>query len=225
MMAASTLSAPSSAFSAEARAMSGEQLLLPVYLGDVDSIQLYRELLGGGVTFVGYPAESGSGSSFAVEGGLSMTAACADKEGAWSFVRQLLLPQEETNGRGYWGELFVNKKDFDKMVKDAMTPNEAIQTDDNGDPVLGPDGQALREPKDWYWISDDQEIKIYESTQADYDQLMELYNAVDTFDNRDENVYEIVADDAAAYFAGDKDLDTVVSQIQSRVYLYVNEQM
>ena len=33
------------------------------------------------------------------------------------------------------------------------------------------------------------------------------------------------ADDAAAYFSGDKDLDTVVGQIQSRVYLYVNEQM
>lgn len=70
-----------------------------------------------------------------------------------------------------------------------------------------------------------EQIKIYESTQADYDQLMALYNATTTFDNRDESIYEIVADDAAAYFAGDKDLDAVVSQIQSRVYLYVNEQM
>ena len=54
---------------------------------------------------------------------------------------------------------------------------------------------------------------------------MALYNATTTFDNRDESIYEIVADDAAAYFSGDKDLDTVVGQIQSRVYLYVNEQM
>ena len=139
-------------------------------------------------------------------------------------MRQLILPQEESQ-RSYWETMFVNKKDFEKMAKDAMTPSEEFDLDENGEQILGPDGQPLRAPKDWCWISDGQEIKIYESTQADYDQLMALYNATTTFDNRDESIYEIVADDAAAYFAGDKDLDAVVSQIQSRVYLYVNEQM
>ena len=178
------------------------------------------------MSYVGYPMEDGScGSSFRIAGSsMAISSTCADKEGAWSFVRQLILPQEESQ-RSYWGTMFVNKKDFEKMAKDAMTPSEEFDLDENGEQILGPDGQPLRAPKDWCWISDGQEIKIYESTQADYDQLMALYNATTTFDNRDESIYEIVADDAAAYFSGDKDLDTVVGQIQSRVYLYVNEQM
>ena len=208
--------------------MEGKQLLQGTYLYNLGRVTRQRTLLekAGGVSYVGYPMEDGScGSSFRIAGSsMAISSTCADKEGAWSFVRQLILPQEESQ-RSYWGTMFVNKKDFEKMAKDAMTPSEEFDLDENGEQILGPDGQPLRAPKDWCWISDGQEIKIYESTQADYDQLMALYNATTTFDNRDESIYEIVADDAAAYFAGDKDLDAVVSQIQSRVYLYVNEQM
>ncbi len=52
---------------------------------------------------------------------------------------------------------------------------------------------------------------------------MALYNAVDSVYYFDEAIYDIVADMAGAYFAGDRSLDDTAAQIQSRVTLYVNE--
>ena len=61
------------------------------------------------------------------------------------------------------------------------------------------------------------------TTQAEYDQVMELYNAVDSLYSYDQNIYDIVTDVAGSYFSGDRSLDDTASQIQSRVKLYVNE--
>ena len=52
---------------------------------------------------------------------------------------------------------------------------------------------------------------------------MGLYNAVEGLDEYDQKISEIVSDEAAACFAGDKTLDECAGQIQSRVKLYVNE--
>lgn len=217
MMAASTLSAPSSAFSAEARAMSGEQLLLPVYLGDVDSIQLYREILGGGVTFVGYPAESGSGSSFAVEGGLSMTAACADKEGAWSFLRTLLLPGEN---EAFFGCFPASRPAFERVIRESMKAQYA--KDENGGLITGADGQPVLE-NTAIAVVDGRMIVLGPASQADVDQLTALYEATDRLSGRDEQICSIVRDCAASYFAGDRNAEETAKAIQSRVELYLGE--
>lgn len=73
------------------------------------------------------------------------------------------------------------------------------------------------------WISDDQEIKLPRPSQDDYDRFMELYNAIDSENYSDENITKIITEETAAYFAGDRSLDDIVRQIQSRVSLYVSE--
>ena len=60
-------------------------------------------------------------------------------------------------------------------------------------------------------------------TQAEYDKIMSLYNAVDSFGYADSNLSDIVAEEAGAYFAGDRTIERTVELIQNRVYLYVNE--
>ena len=101
-----------------------------------------------------------------------------------------------------------------------MEPN--YEYDENGDPLLDEDGNPI-EYKDTIWISDGVEQEIPRPTQAEYDQLMTLYNAIDTMYYYDENIYDIVSDLAGAYFQGDRSLDETANQIQSRVKLYVNE--
>ena len=103
-----------------------------------------------------------------------------------------------------------------------MTPR--YQEDENGNQVLDENGSPIEITMGSWWITDDVEIEIKTPTQADYDQLMALYNAVESVFYTDEKVLEIVSDEAAAYFAGDKGLDECAAQIQSRVKLYVNEQ-
>lgn len=216
--AAGTVTAAMSAASAESRVMSGEQLLLPVYLGNVDSIQLYRELMGGGVTFVGYPAESGSGSSFAVEGGLSMSTACADKEGAWSFLRTLLLPVDED----FYGAFPVNRESFERMREESMEAEYVL--DENGEIYLDEKGQPVIQGMGTVFINN-RAIEMHPATQAECDQVMALYESIDTVTGTDEHVWSIVQECTAAYFAGDKSAEETAKAIQSRVVLYMNEQL
>ena len=75
-----------------------------------------------------------------------------------------------------------------------------------------------------YSFGNGQQVDLVSTTQEEYDQLMALYNEIDRLDVYDERIYDIIADAAGGYFAGDFPLDTVIANIQSRVELYVNEQ-
>ena len=203
------------------RIASGKQMLSQTNISDLLwGISGKKAIFGGDVSFVGYPMEDGSvGSSFSSGGtALAMSASCKDKEGAWSFIRQELLPRDEDEF--YDGTFYVNKADFEKAIAKSMEPN--YERDENGDPLLDEDGNPI-EYKDTIWISDGVEQEIPRPTQAEYDQLMTLYNAIDTMYYYDENIYDIVSDLAGAYFQGDRSLDETANQIQSRVKLYVNE--
>ena len=61
-------------------------------------------------------------------------------------------------------------------------------------------------------------------TQAEYDQIMELYNAIDSLYAEDVDVMDAVLSEAAVYFSGDIGLDEAASRIQKRVQLYLDEQ-
>lgn len=61
------------------------------------------------------------------------------------------------------------------------------------------------------------------TTQAQYDQIMELYNAISTVYTEDSALWEIISEQVQPYFAGDKSVDEAARLIQSRTELYVNE--
>ena len=207
------------------RIISGKQMLTSVYFSQLRWDFLENDGLfksQGGAAFIGYPREDGGvGSGFTTNGGVAMSAACKDKEGAWSFMRTRLLSQstDEESAR-YWSNFPVNKADFDKMVEEAMTVQ--YELDENGQPLLDENGQPI-EIKETWWISDDLQLEQGAVTQEQYDRFMALYNATDSVYYFDEAIYDIVADMAGAYFAGDRSLDDTAAQIQSRVTLYVNE--
>ena len=201
------------------RVASGEQLLLPVSLNDLQSIQLYRTLFGGGVTFVGYPGEGGGAVRFASENGMAMSASCQDKEGAWSFLRQVLLP---TGGDIVPGLDFpVNRADFQRTAEESMAFR--YLKDETGNTVTGSDGEPLLEGTAYLLIGG-QMVAIKPATQADYDQVMALYDAADSLTGRDENVWKIVRECAQPCFAGDQSAQDAAHTIQNRVTLYLNEQ-
>ena len=202
------------------RISSGKQMLLRLSLYDFQSIQMYKAMFGGSIAFVGYPREDGSvGSSFSIGSGMAISSTCKDKEGAWSFVRQLILPLSDEEGY-YYGTFPTHTADFDKMVEENMKVE--YELDENGKPRLDENGEPIQVSNGgWGWGSLD--INIYATTQEEYDQIMALYNAIDSVSGYDEEIFEIVQKAAAAYFSGDMDLNTTADQIQSSVKLYINE--
>lgn len=187
-------------------ARDGRLMLYTYYPGEFDSVQHGEYALQGEISFVGYPNPWGeTGSSFIWAGGCMMTSACAHKEGAWAYLRTLLLPKKDQ-----FSEVFsafpVNKEDMERLRKTAMAP--------------------MKYESSFGFYSDGERFTIqYRTvTQEEYDQLMALYGAVETFNRKDNALSEIITEVSGAYFAGDKTLDETAELIQRRAQLYVNEQ-
>lgn len=201
------------------------QMLLSMVITGFEFPQRARFLLGGDVAYVGYPNEWGKvGSSVSFISSAAMSSACKDKEGAWTFLRTLLLPRGETGIKsGAYAYFPVNRADFQKAAELAMTPayltyrDGTYELDDNGEKIETSSHSEL-----FQGIA--QECMYYAATQEDYDQLMALYNAIDTYTRWDPGLEPIITEVAGAYFAGDKSLDETAELIQNRASLYVNEQ-
>lgn len=117
-----------------------EQMLLPARISSFDQIKEYQTLFGGEFSYIGYPNAWGQvGSSFGISNGLAMSSSCKDKEGAWSFIRTVLLPNPDEDNRDT--SFYLNKSDFMRSVGNAMTP--VMQT--------ARDGQTVEIPR---WSSD-----------------------------------------------------------------------
>lgn len=205
------------------RVANGKQLLLTGYISEFDyDIQRYDALFGGSASFVGYPKEDGSvGSSFEISSGsMAISSTCKDKEGAWSFIRQLLVPTQGSDEYMYTSVFPVNKKAFYEMMEREMNPEPVL--DENGEPWLDENGNVMYDGLGTIWVGDT-DIEMHPATQEEVDRIMELYDAITTVSASDENIAEIVMEVAGAYFAGDKPLDNAVGEIQNRVSLYVGE--
>lgn len=179
-----------------------EQMLMQHWLTNLVGMQELHAVFGGDVSFVGYPTADGSvGSRFSTSGYcMAISTKCTDKEGAWRLVRQLLLPNTFPLHSVSFDHGFpINKEAFNKRVSREM--EDGVNVSDNSAVVH----------------------KI-QATQKEYDQFMELYNAINMMYRVDYTIIDIVQEQAGAYFAGDKFLDETVDLIQGRVELYVNEQ-
>lgn len=197
---------------------AGEQLLLPADLSGFDGVQIYRELFGGEAAFVGYPRDEGCGSSFSIGRSMAMSSACRDKEGAWSFLRTLLLPVDED----FYGAFPINRESFERMREESMEAEYVL--DENGEIYLDEKGQPVIQGMGTVFINN-RAIEMHPATQAECDQVMALYESIDTVTGTDEHVWSIVQECTAAYFAGDKSAEETAKAIQSRVVLYMNEQL
>jgi len=184
-------------------------------------------IFGGDITSVGYPREDGGvGSSFVLEGGMAMSTTCKDKEGAWAFMRQLLEPQSTEDGERFyyrgWG-FPVNRQDFDRMAEQYMTPEYIL--DENGEPMLDENGEPMEYSQGGMGWGNGMYMEIYSTSQEEYDQVMELIDAIDSVYSYDEKLFSIIMDVAQRYFNGDITVEAAADQIQSRVKINVNENL
>ena len=234
--------------SAQNRINSGKQLMTDMYVSSFEDMLYQLTGFNGGVKFVGYPSEDGtSNHAFQFDGAIAISSTCADKTAAWNFMKQFLT-EDYQSGSNVWN-FPINQKAFDQKLKDAMT--EEYQTDENGNVVKDENGNPIRIPKMTYYTTDtgggvmygmtaeaasstvviggtgvneDGSISIYAMTQEQVDQILDLINTTTAVYGYDESILNIISDEAAAYFAGEKSLDDTANMIQSRVNLYVAEQ-
>ena len=192
-------------------------------------MQLYVEMFGGDVTCIGYPTtDGGSGTGLTASQAYAITAKSNLKEGAWEFIEDFLTPEEQSEGGsrrrfGGWG-FPNNKARLQAMAEEAVQveyvtdENGEILKDENGEPIVQNVGMGIGYEDGWSY-----DYRI--PTQEEVDTILDLIDRARplSVNSSGDEISNIISEEAAPYFQGQKSVDEVTNIIQSRISIYVSE--
>lgn len=204
--------------SAASRIAQGKQMLTMATFTSTDFILYdFDKMFGGSSTCIGFPTNSGVGNIMAMGESYAMSSSCKDKDAAWQFLRTFLTEEYQLKG----SYLPTNMKAFDRQLEKAMETE--YQKDGNGNYVLDENGERI--PVALGMASDGiNTYEIYATTPRQAEQLREVINSSTKMMDYDQSIIDIVKEEAAAYFAGQKSAEDVAKLIQSKANIYINEQ-
>lgn len=213
----------SSAESTQERIAQGKQMLVQtsVYMIEDLFYNQYTESFGGDVTFIGYPTSSGTGNMLGIDGGgYAMSSKSQYKDVVWQFLRTFMT--KEYQEENVWS--LASRKDiFDEKAEEAMTIQ--YQEDADGNAILDEEGNKIPIARYGRWNEETGETEeIYAIDPEQIDQLRELIASTDRKANYDSDIFEIVSEESAAFFQGQKTAEDVAKLIQSKANIFVNEQ-
>ena len=193
---------------------SGEALLAQAFFG---SFRDFRTLkygsFGEDITLIGFPREDGTGgSSVLAYTQLAMSAQSKHKDTCWEFLRTFLLDDYQKQIAKDMGYMFpVLKSALDEMAAQALE-REYYETEDGG--------------KEYYdesiWINGE-ELKLEEMTQADIDQVYAMFESVDSAYEYDQTLVNMVMEECAPFFKGQKSAEECAKIVQSKAQIYIDE--
>lgn len=189
----------------------GILLYPPRDITDVFSYTNIRESFGGEeITCIGYPGEYGSGTMLNVtDCTLGISALSEHKEGAWELI-EFMMTDDAIPG---W-DLPVHKDLLEKNFLEALGQDYVY--DAEGNIMLDENGKPLTR-------------ELYTARlgtvpiQEDVDAVRRLLEAAEPENLSWGNIFNIINEEAAPYFYGQKTLDEVVDIIQRRAQLCVSE--
>lgn len=186
-------------------------LLCDMYMSNIqDAKMTIKGLMGEEVTFVGFPTAQGGGSTLSA-GNYTFVLSARSKhlDGAWAFVRQFLAPEYQSSDELY--DMPVLKSAFLERAKKAT--ERPYWTDEDGN----------KEYYDDTWYINGEEIVLEPFTQEEVDEICEFIYSVNRTPYYNEDIMNIITEEAAAFFEGQKSVQDVVDIIQSRAQVFVNE--
>lgn len=204
--------------SAASRIAQGKQMLTMATFTSTDFILYdFDKMFGGSSTCIGFPTNSGVGNIMAMGESYAMSSSCKDKDAAWQFLRTFLTEEYQLKG----SYLPTNMKAFDRQLEKAMETE--YQKDGNGNYVLDENGERI--PVALGMASDGiNTYEIYATTPRQAEQLREVIATSTKMMDYDQSIIDIVLEEAAAYFAGQKSAEDVAKLVQSKANIYINEQ-
>lgn len=204
---------------------NGEIPLLEAGALSAQDLQMTEFLFGESINAIGYPTDTGKGViAHPCISVLSISSNSKEKEGAWRFIRYL-LEEEQQFEMGIIGAsgFPIHKSALDQIFEKLM--EKEYEKDEEGN---------IKEKSKISWSVGTAEmeeeepilrIHLYAATEEEVKRMRELLdsigNSIDT--SMDRKMFEIIIEEAEAFFEGQKSLDEVVNIIQSRAQIYVNE--
>ncbi len=189
----------------------GEQLFVQGSL-TAEDVSWDNQVFENDASYKGFPSMDQSGGRFEFSNAIAMTSDCSDKEAAWDFMKYLI--SEEYQGK-YLQNLYAvpTRSDVFEEYLNCLTATKD-GTDKYGNKI-----KVRNNSVDFDGVS----IKIKPLTNEEIDTYKKMIENSKGIWEPDKKVLDIVKEEAAAYFAGDKSVDDVCKVIQDRVTTYVNE--
>ncbi len=190
---------------------SGDLLLTTSYIsGDSYSLKEFYNIYNNkdyGMVNIGYPTDEGSGVQISVNYGLAISAKSKYTDVAWDFIKTLLTDDVQTD---QWN-FPVTKSALDKALAETM--EQDYYTDENGEKVY----------YDQITYIGDTEYTLSPLTQEQVDDFKTMVDSASVAGNYDTDIMNIINEESAAFFSGDKSADDVAALIQNRVSIYLGE--
>ena len=184
-------------------------LLMMTILNNLrDYNRIVKGQFGEPVTLIGFPSDTGHGAALITYQSFAMSARSKSRDGAWEFLRQYLLDDFQQT-QTYM--LPISRKAFDIKAKEAM--EKPFYMDENG----------VRVEFDDVWWMDGREIIIPPMSQAELDFLTSYILSINRVGEYNQALVNIINEETAFFFEGQKTAREVVDIIQSRAQIYVNE--
>jgi hypothetical protein len=183
---------------------SGKILLYETTLPDFGQMQMLSTIFDDDLTYIGYPTASGNGTMMYFSGLAGITKYCENADMAWEFLRGTYIPEDSSD---YYGSYFngsILQSEFDKFFDSATNEDNYGGT--------------------WGWGN--YETAVHAPTQAEVDQVKDIIlNSTAVSGAVSSGILNIIEEEAAAYFSGQKTAADVAANIQSRMEIYLSETM
>lgn len=169
--------------------------------------RLEKGTFGEEITLVGFPADNKKGSALDYNLNFAISSKSDNKDGAWQFLKYFLSYEYQKDTYGFP----TNKERYEELKQEAM--QKPYYYDENNKKI---------EYDETYWIGD-VEITIPPMTAEEVQKVEDFIFSIDQTVSYDENLLNIIQEEAAGFFSGQKSAKEVAGVIQSRVRIYVNE--
>ncbi len=197
----------------------GKVLLQTAFITDLQDLSYQNAQFGDiDVTAIGMPGLSGSGAIIQFNSGqLAVSEASSDKDIAVEFLFSTL---DHSNVMYSYG-IPVLQEQYDQAVTEA-TEIQYLR-DENGEFLLDENGEKVPELNHSTMINGE-EVFLVPPTEEDIAHFEEILAGASILStDKSTVIFEIIAEEVAPYFEGNKSLDEVVNIIQNRVNLYLQE--
>ncbi|MBQ9989950.1 MAG: extracellular solute-binding protein [Lachnospiraceae bacterium] len=163
---------------------------------------------GEDITLVGFPTEVGIGSAFSTQCNLAISEYSEHKQAAWEFVKSMLSEEYQDNLEYCFP---VRLSSLEKMEEEARQKPHYL--DENGNKV---------EYELTYYVGN-MEIPGSPLTKKETGVVMEFIKSIERTGSYNQEIYNIITEETAPFFEGQKSAKEAADIIQSRVRIYVNE--
>ena len=200
-----------SADSIEEEYKSGKVLFMPASNITLLDMQKYIQLFGEDISFIGISNTEGNGSYFGFSCRMGIFAKSEVKDGAWTFVRSFLTKEYQQES-GLLSYMPIRQDCFDNMIEEQTAVK--AYTNDLGEEIQPVSGS-------WEWLGMNEEYRAV--SREEVTKFIDLINRTRAVEFYDNQIRNIVSEEAGMYFTGDRGLEETVKVIQNRVELYLSE--